>query len=245
MAKNILTDNLSEPLNGATTAKIDINAGDGNLTIGRLTGSEAVLASGSLQYFAQQGVPTRTLVSRDGQATLSVQGGKAGQPWLHLPWSACNGATEWQIYLNPGVLSDLTAHSNGGNVKLNLTGMTISRLAADSGGGNMEVALPDNTTNLGVTAHTGGGNITVEVGSGMRGSSSLNADSGAGNVVVRLPGGIAARIHATTGMGKVTVDPHFSEVDKNTYQSPDFERAADKVELTLHSGMGNVSVDTR
>ncbi len=61
MAKNILTNNLSEPLNGATTAKVDINAGDGNLTIDPLPSGEPILASGSLQYFEKQGVPTRTL----------------------------------------------------------------------------------------------------------------------------------------------------------------------------------------
>ena len=33
MAKKVLTHNLSEPLNGATTAKVEINTGDGNLTI--------------------------------------------------------------------------------------------------------------------------------------------------------------------------------------------------------------------
>ncbi len=162
-----------------------------------------------------------------------------------MPWSACNGATEWQIDLNPTVVSDLIAHSNGGNVKLNLAGMAISRLAADCGGGNMDVVLPDDTTNLDVAVKTGGGNVAVEVGRGISGSSRLNAHSGAGNVVVRIPGGIAALIHATTGMGKVTVDPWFSKLDKNTYQSPDFESAADRVEITLHSGMGDVSVSTR
>ena len=33
MAKNVLTENFSESVDGATTAKVDINAGDGNLTI--------------------------------------------------------------------------------------------------------------------------------------------------------------------------------------------------------------------
>ena len=148
MAKNVLTDNLSEPLNGATTAKIDINAGDGNLTIDRLTGGEQVLASGTLQYFENQGPPTRTLVSSNGQATLTLRGGGTGQPWFRFPWAACNGATEWQIHLNPTVSSDITAHSDGGNVKLNLAGMAVTRVSADTGGGNMDVVLPDNAADL-------------------------------------------------------------------------------------------------
>jgi hypothetical protein len=109
MAKNLLTDKLSEPLNGATTARVDIHAGDGNLTIDGLDGGEQVLASGTLQYFENRGLPTRSLVSDNGQATFTLRGSGAGRPWFHFPWSACNGATEWQIHLNPNVASDITA----------------------------------------------------------------------------------------------------------------------------------------
>ncbi|MDH4137931.1 MAG: cell wall-active antibiotics response protein [Anaerolineae bacterium] len=245
MAKNVLTYNLSEPLNGATTAKVDINAGDGNLTIDRLIGGEQVLASGTLQYFENQGLPTRTLVSSNGQATLTLRGGGTGRPWFRFPWAACNGATEWQIHLNPTVLSDITAHSDGGNVKLNLAGMVVTRVSADTGGGNMDVVLPDNAANLSVAAKTGVGNVTVEIGSGITGSNIVNANSGAGNVVVRVPSGIAAKIHATGGLGKVIVDSRFSKIDGNTYQSPDYDGAANRVEITVNSGAGNVSVNTK
>jgi len=243
MAKNVLTYNLSEPLNGATTTKVDINAGDGNLTIDPLTGSEQVLANGTLQYFENQGLPTRTLVLSNGQAALKLRRSGTGRSWFRFPWATCNGATEWQIHLNPAVSSDITAHSNGGNVKLNLVGMAITRVSADSGGGNMAVVLPEDAANLSVTARTGAGNVTVEIGSGITGNNVVNANSGAGNVSVRIPGGVAARIHATTGMGKATVDPRFSKTEDNTYQSYDFDSAANKVEITVHSGAGNVSVN--
>ena len=222
MAKNVLTDTFSEPLNGATTARVEINAGDGNLTIDPLIGGESLLASGTLQYFEKQGTPTRTLVSRDGQAALTLKGGGAGQPWFRFPWSACNGATEWEIHLNPAVLSDIKAHSDGGNIKLELAGMALTRVSVDTGGGNVDVVLPDSAANLSVTARTG-----------------------AGNVDVRLPGGTPARIHATTGLGKAIIDPRFSQIDKHTYQSPDFDSAANQVEITLQSGAGNVSVNTK
>ena len=65
-AGNVLTDHLAEPLNGATTAKVDINTGDGNLTIDRLTGGEQLLASGTLQYLENQGLPTRSVNTSNG-----------------------------------------------------------------------------------------------------------------------------------------------------------------------------------
>ena len=244
MAKNVLTHNLSEPLDGATTARVDIATRDGNLTIDRLTGGEPVLASGTLQYLDNQGPPTHTLNSSHGQATLTLTGGDAGQPCFRFPWAACNAATEWQIHLNPAVSEDITAHSGGGNVKLNLAGMAVARVSADTGGGNMDVILPDNAADLSVAARTGGGNVTVEIGTGITGSNIVDANSGAGNVVVHIPSGVAARIHATTGLGKATIDPRFGKIDKNTYQSPDYDGAANRVEITVKSGAGNVSVET-
>jgi len=222
MANKVLTHNLSEPLNGATTAKVEINTGDGNLTIDRLAGGEQVLATGTLQYLENQGLPTRTLNTSDGQATLTLKGGGAGQSWFRFPWAACNGATEWQIHLNPTVSSEITAHSDGGNVKLDLAGMAVTHVWADTGGGNMDLVLPEDTANLSVTAK-----------------------SGAGNVVVLVPSGIAAKIHATSGLGNVIVDSRFSQIDSNTYQSPDYAAAANKFEIIVSSGAGNVVVNTK
>lgn len=241
----VLTNNLLAPLNGATTAKVNINTGEGNLTIDRLTGDEQVLANGTLQYSENQGEPTRTLNSSNGQAILTLKGGDNGQHSFRFPWAACNGAIEWQIHLNSKVSSDITAHSGGGNVKLTLAGMAVTSVSADTGGGNMDVVLPDKAANLNVNASTGAGNVTVEIGSGTTGSNTVTAKSGAGNVVVNVPGGIAARVHVTTGLGKAIVDSQFSKIDGSTYQSSDYNGAANKIEITLNSGAGNVIVNTK
>jgi hypothetical protein len=222
MANNVLTDTLLEPLNGATTVKVNINAGTGNLAIDKLTDSEQVLASGTLEYLEKQGPPPRTLKTSNGQTTLTVTGEGARRSRFRFPWEVCNGETEWRIHLNPTVSSDITAHSDGGNVKLDLAGMVVTHVSADTGGGNMDVVLPDSVLNLSVAARTG-----------------------AGNVVVHVPSGIAARIHASTGLGKVIMDPEFGRIDDNTYQSTNYDGAANRVEMTVSSGVGNVSVSTK
>jgi hypothetical protein len=222
MSKHVFTVNFSEPLNGLTAARVDIHAGDGNLTVDRLASGEPALASGALQYIEGQEPPARSLALGSGQDTLTLKGSMDRRPRFHLPWSTCNGATEWQIHLNPTIALDVLACTHGGNLKLDLTGLTVQGVSADTGGGNVEVVLPDNAANL-----------------------SLSANSGAGNVSVSLPGGVAARIHASTGLGKAIVDPRFSRIDKTTYQSPGYEHAAERIEVTLNSGAGNVIVTTR
>lgn len=246
MADKVLTEGLSEPLNGATTAKVAINCGPGHLTIDRLTGGQQLLASGDLQYFEKQGPPTRTLDLTNGQANLTlVGGGKPRASLFRFAWSAGGGAFEWLVHMNPTVPSDITAHSEGGNVKLNLAGMAVSSVSAETRGGNMDVILPDGAADLNATAKTSGGKIAVDVGSGITGENTLNADSGAGSVVVRVPSGLAARIYATSGMGKVMVDPQFGKVDGKTYQSPDYDSAINRIEITARSGAGNVSISTK
>jgi hypothetical protein len=221
MSKKVLTHTFSEPLCGAASMTVNIDPGDGNLVIDSLPGGEPVLASGTLQYLENKGLPTRSVETNKGPAAFSLKA-SGGQPWLRLPWSGCNGATEWHVHLNPAVAYDLKAHSDGGNIRLDLAEMTLARVSADTGGGNIDVALPGTAHHLDVTAK-----------------------SGAGNVSLRLPAGVAARIRATTGLGKVIVDPRYPQVSKDLYQSPDYDRAVVKAEITLSSGAGNVSVTAR
>lgn len=241
----VLTQDLFESLDGATAARFDFNVGTGNLTIDRLAGGEQLLATGTLQYLESQGRPTGTLDMNNGLYTLTLKASGGRQPGFRFPWAACNGETDWQIHLNPNLPSDITAYSGGGNVTLNLAGMVVTRLVADTGGGNVDVVLPDDASDLSLTAKTGGGNVAVVIGSDITGSNTVTATSGAGNVVVRLPGGIAARIHAATGMGKLTIDPQFTKIDDHIYQSPDYTSAADKIEITVESGAGDVNVITK
>jgi len=41
------------------------------------------------------------------------------------------------------------------------------------------------------------------------------------------------------------MDSRFNKIDSNTYQSPDYDGAANKVEITVNSGAGNVEVNTK
>jgi hypothetical protein len=246
MSNNLLTDNVSEPLNGATAATVEVSSGTSNLTIDGLRIGEQVLATGTLQYFEKQGTPTRSVRSDQGRAVLTLrERDSARRPWFRFPWDACYGRTDWQIHLNPTVASDINAHTGGGNVKLDLTDMRISHVSADTGGGNLEVLLPDHAANLAVSARTGGGNVSVDIGDAMTGSNTVEATSGAGNVELHVPEDIPARVHAASGLGKVAVEERFSRIDHSTYQSPGYEDAINRVDITLKTGAGNVTVATK
>ncbi len=218
-SKNMLIEEFSAPLNDATTLKIDVNSGFGNLMIDSLPGNGQLLASGALQYFEKQAAPTRTLNYKDGQATLMLSGEAPKRGWLRIPWSASNGATEWHIHLNPAIPSDITANSGGGNIKLYLAGIPVTRLSTGTGGGNIDVVLPDHAAGLSVTAKSGAGTVTLHV-----------------------PGSMAVKLHATSGLGKIVISSRFNKIDRDTYQTPGYEAAANRVEITASTGAGNVVI---
>jgi hypothetical protein len=245
MANKIITEKFSEPLNGAESATIKIDTRQGNLFVDRLAGEDQLLAAGTLEYMEKRGLPSRILTSSDHAARLAIQGAGGSRAVLRMPWQACNAATEWNIHLNPRVALQIDAVSGGGHVKLDLTGLHVTRVSAESGGGNMEVSLPEKAANLDVAATTGGGNVTVELGHGSTGGNTVKAESGAGTVSVQVPRGIAARIHAVSGMGAVIVDARFDMVAEHTYQSADYDEARDRIDISAKSGLGNVSVTTK
>lgn len=219
MAKKLLNYNLLEPLGGITAAKVDINSGDGNLEIGSFSSQEPILVRGALQYREDHNPPESSLDRDADQATLTVISGGGGQRWLRMPWSSCNGGTEWQIQLNPSVAYEITARTGGGIIKIDLSGMDVSQIQAETGGGIVELTLPEITSDI-----------------------KVNAKTGAGKVLLVVPAGVAAKIYATTGMGKVIVEPHFIKVAEFTYQSPNYDEAEHKADITIGSGAGQVSV---
>ncbi len=222
MTKKVLTQILSEPLGAAKDAVIDIQAGTGNLTVDRLAEGGQLLAVGTLEYMEGQSPPVPSLSVQDGRVKLMLKAEGGRRPSLRMPWSACNSEINWQIRVNPSVTSEVTAHSGGGNLILDLAGTSVRRISGDTGGGNVDVILPETSLDVHVTLK-----------------------SGAGNVTIKVPAGMAARIHARTGLGKLIVDPRFGLVDKNEYASPDYEQATGRVEITAGSGAGNVSINTK
>jgi hypothetical protein len=92
MSNNLLTDDLSAPLNGATTASIEIDTGTGNLTVDDVPPGTQVLASGALQYFEKEfstidiaalaGQPHNTVVAIAGVVTtLRIRQRRRASRW--------------------------------------------------------------------------------------------------------------------------------------------------------------------
>ncbi len=241
-AGDLLSKNFEEPLDSATTAKVTIDPGDGNLTLEKNTSGEQMLATGSLQYYENNGAPLTSVNTSDGNTSFTLTS-NGGQRWLDLPWSDCNGGTEWSVYLNPLVSYELSILTEGGIIKIDLTDLIVTRVNAETGGGNMEITLPQTSENLSVSAKTGAGKVTINVGNIIKGRNSINASSGAGEMNVVIPAGVAARISITEG--NVIADSELIKIDDTTYETSDYQTASDVLDITAGSGAGKVIVEIR
>ena len=62
--------------------------------------------------------------------------------------------------------------------------------------------------------------------------------SGAASVEIAVPAGVAARINGQVAVGSLNVDQQRFPRRNGGYESPDFETATHRVELSIEGGVG-------
>ena len=95
-----------------------------------------------------------------------------------------------------------------------------------------------NVTRLDVDA--GACDTTVTLPS--RGRFKADFDIGAASLVLILPEGLSARIRANVAAGDVNVDLNRFPHNERYYQSPDFETAANAVDITIDAGAASIKI---
>lgn len=128
-----------------------------------------------------------------------------------------NRGGTWDIRISPEARLDLTADLGVGEAVLNLTGLRVDRARLDVGVGQMKVHLPD------------GGDAEIIV------------DGGIGTVTVYVPRGLGVRISADAGLVTRNLPSGYAR-SGDTYTSPTYERADDRVDVILSLGVGTIVV---
>ena len=70
----------------------------------------------------------------------------------------------------------------------------------------------------------------------------MKAEIGAASLSIQIPSNVAARIRATGGLASISVDSSRFPKSNGIYQSPDYETAANKVEIRVDAGVGSVNI---
>lgn len=162
------------------------------------------------------GIDVRTNRSSD---TLSVDL-RTPSDSIPFPPAYGRGDFDWNVALNNSV--PLSLHFEGGASRglLDLRDLQVKDLRVETGASSTEIFLPARA-----------------------GSTRARIRSGAAAVTLRIPEGVAARIHASGGLASINVDSgRFPQVGGSEYRSPDFDLAANRLDLDVETGVGSVSI---
>jgi hypothetical protein len=150
---------------------------------------------------------------RDGTATFILR----GQGATFGPFVGGGDRPAWDLGLNRDVPLQLEVSLGAGESDLDLTGLMVSGLKINMGVGLTTVTLPD------------------------KGRFQAKVDSAIGQTVVIIPEGMAARIRVDTGIGGSQLPADYRRQD-NTYTSPGYESADNRVDLEVNQAIGSITI---
>jgi hypothetical protein len=109
----------------------------------------------------------------------------------------------------------------GGQTTLDLASTQVTRLTVAVSASTLEISLPSRA-----------------------GRTEARIEASAASVVIRVPAGLSARIRAAKAIASADIDPaRFPEtVPGLEYRSADFDRAENRVDLSLDVTIGSVEI---
>jgi predicted membrane protein len=126
-------------------------------------------------------------------------------------------AAIWELRLNPATPIRLTLETGVGEGTIDLAQLLVTDLDVQTGIGNTTLTLP------------------------REGEVQARVEGGVGNTTIRVPNGVAVRLTSTTGLGNISVPANYWR-QGDVAVSPDFDTAANRVELTASGGIGNITI---
>lgn len=213
-AQTVASQQITQPLDGARDAEVHIQFGVGTLHIGALANSTDLLA-GAISLYGRERLERDFNVS-NGTAYLRLNSNTDG---VFPFWNTDGGTRTWDLGLNPNVPMDLQVDTGASEANLDLEQLNLSDLAVHGGVGQATIVLPER------------GQLTAEV------------DAGVGQVTIKVPEGVDARINVEQGLGNISVSGDFDR-NGDTYESPGYDNATNRIDLDVNGGVGQVVVET-
>ena len=126
---------------------------------------------------------------------------------------------DWSVGLTRTIPLTLQVQSGASENHLNLADLQVTELRVEVGASSTQVTLP---------SHAGQTKATLK--------------SGAAAMKVEVPQGVAARIFVQSGLASISINPRRFPQMGNTYQSPDYDSAQNRVEISVETGVGSVEI---
>jgi hypothetical protein len=151
--------------------------------------------------------------------------------------------SRWQVTLPRDIAVDVDLSVNAGSGDLDLAGMTVPGFTASVNAGEARADLSGSRGTGLVDASVNAGSLIMllPVPSGtLRGNVSVNA----GSAEVCVPSGVAVLIHAgDQPLGSTNFEGRGLVRAGDTWSSPGYASATDRIELTVSVNLGSIALD--
>jgi hypothetical protein len=221
-AANTTTQVQNVDLGGATQAAVTVRFGAGQLNIGPLP-QPAVNQLASMTYSGPPDLaprPTYSATGGIGQLDYSPSG-RRGSPSFPPFFGGRADGSRMDLSLAPSVpITSLTIQTGATQGHLDLSGLRVSSIDMSVGAATTWMRLPESA-----------------------GLTSVHISGGASNLTLEVPQGVAARIQHRGGLSTLNVDQsRFPLVSDGVYQSPDYDTATNKADVSIETGVTTIQV---
>ena len=143
---------------------------------------------------------------------------RSAKDFMDFPFFGPRHQLDWDVSLNADIPTSLKLNLGANKSDLDLRDMNITDLDLDTGASDTKLTLPS------------------------RGRFRADLDLGAASLEIVVPEGLSARIRASLGAADLKVDQSRFPRNGGYYQSPDFETAANAVDMTIDAGAASIKV---
>jgi hypothetical protein len=135
------------------------------------------------------------------------------------PWQWGPRGLDWDMHLSAGIPLALVLETGAAEAHLDLTDLQVTELSLSTGVSSTEVTLP---------AHAG--------------FTRVKAGTGVASVRFIVPQGVAVEFEFEGGLATANVDTNRFPRVGDVYRSPDYDTAANKVQIKAEAGVGSVDL---
>lgn len=204
-------------LGEATSARLELHVGAGSLTLDADAPPNLLLA-GELESRA---VDTAYSISEShspgGRSVIELQN---APEWEFTFWPGHDPSEDWTLHLTPRIPTEIRVEAGAADIDLDLRDLMLRRLEIEAGAADVNVTMP-------ATA----------------GQTAASFEVGAASLRITVPEGVAARIEVDAGLSSIQIDQDlFPQASDDVYASPDFERAANRIVITIDAGASHVEI---
>ena len=204
-------------LGDATAARLDLHVGAGSLTLDADAPPDLLLAGEMESRAVESAYSISETHQSGGRSVIELRN---SPDWEFSFFPGQNPSEEWTLHLTPDIPTEIRVEAGAAEIDLDLRDLSLRSLDIEAGAADIDVTMPASA-----------------------GRTAASFEVGAASLRITVPDGVAARIEVDAGLSSVQINEgRFPKASDDVYISPGFDRAANRIDITIDAGASHVEI---